>query len=609
MAAHPAQPKPARALPTEECDLVMKGGITSGVIYPSTVRCLARRYRFRNVGGASVGAIAAAVTAAAEYGRQTGKGTAFAQLDQVDRELRREGFLVSLFKPRPVVRGLYAIYLAAIRKQGPLRTLATVLRQARWVILPLVGWWATLAVTAWWLGSRWWLLPALLGLWAVVIWAVISALSRRVRWTGVVAGLVLSLTWPLLWALPSVGIRAWGDLSRNAFGLVPGSSSEGDALCDWLHRHIQAAAGLPDDRPLTFGMLRHDRSADGTPVAVDLQMMTTDVSTARPTRVPRDLEGYAFDPADLEDVLPAPVLGWLLAEGTPQGRLVMLPEPDKLPVLLGFRMSLSFPLLFTAVPLYAPVAETLDPDPVVHWFSDGGIGSNFPIHFFDAWVPRRPTFALSFAPFPLDREGRILMDESDVGLPPPPNGSRLPRWVRVESMGAFVSQMLDTMQSWRDTMQSEIPGFRDRVYEARLDKEAGEGGLNLGMDAATIERLQSRGERVGQAIVNTFHWEQHFFTRYLVLMQQLELGLVGGEAVRPGGRRSGVGEAFGGWRERFSAADVGAAELFGRPRAWLPPAGAATWDLVEAAERWADFGGYLTDQPRPRPVMRVIADV
>ncbi len=54
------------------CDLVMKGGITSGVVYPLAVVELARKYRFRCIGGTSAGAIAAVVTAAAEYGRDSG---------------------------------------------------------------------------------------------------------------------------------------------------------------------------------------------------------------------------------------------------------------------------------------------------------------------------------------------------------------------------------------------------------------------------------------------------------------------------------------------------------------------------------------------------------
>jgi hypothetical protein len=51
------------------CDLVMKGGITSGVIYPELISQLSTRYRFKNIGGTSAGAIAAAACAAAEYGR------------------------------------------------------------------------------------------------------------------------------------------------------------------------------------------------------------------------------------------------------------------------------------------------------------------------------------------------------------------------------------------------------------------------------------------------------------------------------------------------------------------------------------------------------------
>ena len=162
------------------------------------------------------------------------------------------------------------------------------------------------------------------------------------------------------------------------------------------------------------------------------------------------------------------------------------------------------------------------------------------------------------------------------------------------------------MQNWRDTLQSEIPGFRDRVYEARLDKWAGEGGLNLGMDVETVRRLQARGDRVGAAIAGGFDWDQHFFTRFVVTMQQLELGLLGAEAPREAG---GVQAALSPRRDRFSAGDLGARELFGRDATWIRAAGEATWDLVAAANRWADFGRFVGDAPRPRPVMRIIPDV
>jgi hypothetical protein len=278
--------------------------------------------------------------------------------------------------------------------------------------------------------------------------------------------------------------------------------------------------------------------------------------------------------------------------------------PDRIPVLLGFRLSLSFPLVVTALRLYAPQLETPQGPPVEHWFSDGGIGSNFPVHFFDAWVPSRPTFALSFASLPVDAAGRLLPGESDVGLPPTPSEIRFPRWIPVGDMGAFVAQILEIMQNWRATMQAELPGFRDRVYEARLDKAAGEGGLNLGMDAATIRRLQDRGTRVGEAIAETFDWDQHFFTRYLIAMQQLELGLLGNMSEGGPVLRRGVHGALEARLADFAAGDVRARELFGRDANWLRQAGAASWEI--AAGHGA-VGGLRAIPERPAPAQAVDA--
>ena len=594
-------------IPAEECDVVMKGGITSGVVYPSAVLRLSGRYRFRNVGGASVGAIAAALTAAAEFGRLTGGGTGFQQLGVINDEMGQDGFLLSLFKPRAEAKGLYSIYLAVIQKGGLIRLAATVIRQTLWVLLLIAAWWGSLVMTAVLLDELWWLVPALVGGWAALVWLVIWAIARNIGWAALGIGILTSLAWPLLFAPASIAMTGWSDLSENGFGLVSGSTQDEEALCDWLHRHIQTAAGLPADRPLTFGMLRAHPATDGEPARIGLQMMTTNLSTSRPMRLPKDLAGYSFAADDLDGVLPAPVIRWLERKGTREGGLFRLPGEDDLPVLLAFRLSLSFPLLFTAVRLWAAAPETLKSDPAAHWFSDGGITSNFPIHFFDAWMPRRPTFSLSFSPFPVGPDGRLLADESDLGLPPEPNGSRLPRWVDVRGMGGFGAQILETMQNWRDTLQSELPGFRDRVYEARLDKDAGEGGLNLAMDVGTIQRLQDRGGRVGTAIADTFDWDQHFFNRYVVAMQQLENGLLGGES--RGRERGGVHGAFSGRRDRFKAGDVGAVELFGHDALWLRSAGEATWTLVTAAERWADFGRYVSDIPRPQPVMRIIPEV
>ena len=53
-----------------QCDLVMRGGIASGIVYPRAIAKLAENYDFRSIGGTSVGAIAAAGTAAAALGAE-----------------------------------------------------------------------------------------------------------------------------------------------------------------------------------------------------------------------------------------------------------------------------------------------------------------------------------------------------------------------------------------------------------------------------------------------------------------------------------------------------------------------------------------------------------
>jgi predicted acylesterase/phospholipase RssA len=64
----------------QECDIVMKGGVTSGVVYPLTVVELAKRYRLRSIGGTSAGALAAAITAAAEFNRA---GDGFGKIEKI----------------------------------------------------------------------------------------------------------------------------------------------------------------------------------------------------------------------------------------------------------------------------------------------------------------------------------------------------------------------------------------------------------------------------------------------------------------------------------------------------------------------------------------------
>src|SRR3954464_766739 len=96
----------------DEADMVMKGGITSGVVYPLAVCELAKQYRFRNLGGSSAGGIAAAFAAAAEYARDTG---GYQRLAELPRTLGTNP--EELCKPAPGTEPVFKLLKAAINKK------------------------------------------------------------------------------------------------------------------------------------------------------------------------------------------------------------------------------------------------------------------------------------------------------------------------------------------------------------------------------------------------------------------------------------------------------------------------------------------------------------
>src|ERR1700759_161695 len=97
--------------PALSCDIVMKGGITSGVVYPLALVALSDKYRFANIGGTSAGAMAAGAAPAAEYGRGI-PGAGFDRLATVPKDVGPR--LLSFFQATPKLRPLYNIFIAAL---------------------------------------------------------------------------------------------------------------------------------------------------------------------------------------------------------------------------------------------------------------------------------------------------------------------------------------------------------------------------------------------------------------------------------------------------------------------------------------------------------------
>jgi predicted acylesterase/phospholipase RssA len=553
-----------------ECDLVMKGGITSGVVYPGIVLELAGKYRFRSIGGTSAGAIAAAICAAAEYGRQTGSGGGMPELEEAVEDLKQDKFLLSLFQPTREARPLFDAALAAATSTGPkltrFRELAITATQGR----PAVG-----------------IVGIVLGAGLVLLQvAAFRGFSLPL------ALLLLLVSVPLFGAvligsgLVSIALllrSTYRSLGSSHFGVCPGMRQEGyedEALVEWLNRRIQACAGLPESgAPLTVKQLAEQ--------GIELRMMTTDLSFARPIVMPGGLAEYMFSAAEMRTRFPEQVVKKMLGD-QPDDLYALMPT-DELPVVVAARLSLSFPGLLSAMPLYLADPDT-GPDALPHLFSDGGIASNFPLQFFDSWFPGRPTFGIDLADHPAAGEDVFMLTDPSLRFPP--------RWKGVTSVGGFAGQIKDTMQNWRDSMQMQLPGYRDRVCQVRL--HPGEGGLHIYMPPELIEGLIARGHKAGQKILDTFdaaEWDRHRCVRYLVLMQMLQENL---------------------HKSQEPLADFSSRLLHGFPdftyprdAAWCALGWAATAELVEMSADWGAGGGAINfegppDTPVPKAVMRVV---
>lgn len=645
-------------LPKLECDLVMRGGITSGLVYPRAVAEIARHYIFRSIGGTSAGAIAATVTAAAEYGRRTGHSSKlhgktvdpFTRLAAIPEELSgRPGgqttALMQLFVPQRATQPLHRLLLVfldgktyndtAARFQAfflalilgfPLAAFlgalpgfligATVFKDEVRALLAVPAPQAAFAIH---LAS---------GLAMMVLACALSffllALARRTIWliVGIVAviciatSVVLAVIYtqrfdPLMplrmivvdagWLLSLVGVllttfiafsgailgatlgairRVRKALPRNMYGICSGVANRNaygvPGLTDWLHGIVQNVAGRPrNGPPLTVGDLWHlDRYGPSPDRAmadraeINLALVTSNITLGLSHRFPR-LEtqrgSLYFRKADFDRLFPPTIVAWMIDKAqtpeigvdVPEGTY-RIPASHNLPILLGARLSMSFPFLLSAVPLY--VVDWADeehasrtgryPLRACH-FSDGGLTSNFPIQIFDAPIPSRPTFGINLLPShtsievvspasdaepnlevvakhlgiaggPAPAPGRYsrgrpaargkgtYADEASFVWMPSDNAMSRDRILRFNrfheqgegSVAGFSEALFDTARNWADTEKMFMPGYRDRIVHVSLSDS--EGGLNLNMDPHVIQAIGRRGEIAGRALVARF---------------------------------------------------------------------------------------------------------
>lgn len=565
------------------CDLVLKGGVVDGVVYPGVLVELARGYRFQSLAGTSVGAIAAAITAACEYARRFGSNRGFDEvLRKIPKELAEDAqgqpgrtVIRSLFQTVPALRRLFDLVvdvLAAPRGTLAKDSLKAVAKHYGCVLARsfLAG---VLSVPLVVLASQ--LLAFAHQMSAVIFISDLPALSpitadSLVLFAGKSLGVgLLAALLGFIGALISDYLHLTG---QPGFGFCSGLSNDGgqsEGLIEWLHRGIQGAAGLTLARPLTFADLWDapcgPKNANGTPEpkSIDLRMMTTCVSHSRPYELPlvdastrlffklSEWQHY-FPPAILEhlkaisprytdtsvDFYPGGTKlngsRWPDMQNSPHPLLNACEREDlrelpagNLPVLVAVRLSMNFPILFQAVPLWAIDHERGRIDqgaPMFKkaWFADGGITANFPLHIFDNPIPAWPTFGIF-----LDEASR--KEKSPGQLETEHSGEKLKKslskfhttgrsekWTSIReptvqgrsSNGPgfvdYLMALFGTAKDWANNANLRMPGVRDRVVVVYKNGMTG-GGLNLKILPESISKLAyDHGTAAGQELAKKF---------------------------------------------------------------------------------------------------------
>lgn len=566
--------------PLEYCDLVMKGGITSGVIYPAAAYEISQKYSFKNIGGTSAGAIAAAVVAAAELGRRSGsiaqdsqKKTGFDVVRDLSSDIAKDGKLLKLFTPDKKTTKIFDVVLNTLGHQT---VVGKVLSAVTGVLFAAFF----LSLVCFLFGLA---LPTVL--FALIKWHSLGACLYVVRSHPCVcffAGAPLGLAFALIASVISGILKTIKALATNSFGMCSGmarDSANEVSLTEWIDQQIQSAAGRDaDGKPVTFGDLWDAKAYEGetfeTEKRINLEVVTTSLTEGRPFSIPFRNDALYFDPAELAGLFPARIVDAIIsasqlaeqkeAELPPENRpkqperpicspsdenkrLVRLPDSRELPILIATRMSLSFPGLLSAVPFYRvdyTISRNQDQSASQYptrvgtkvWFSDGGICSNFPINFFDSPIPRWPTFGINLTSAPLTQCCTSNRPpEKFVSMLPPAAPARLvwnnlgdAAWTPsgvveqrspLDCIARFTHAIFNTMQNWRDNLQAIAPGYRDRIVSVELCKD--EGGLNLNMPNNLIHTLTERGTLSGQ-MLNNFDFSQHVFTRFRVALCALD---------------------------------------------------------------------------------------
>jgi len=266
----------------------------------------------------------------------------------------------------------------------------------------------------------------------------------------------------------------------------------------------------------------------------------------------------------------------------------------------------------------------------VNWFSDGGICSNFPIHFFDAWLPTRPTFGINLIPMPQEAfteekneikpQYQSLLDVDVISKAdhdavfdavisktvhvPRADQPIAPEWREVKGLKAFAQAIFSAAQNYRDTTQAMLPSYRERIVQVRFDPH--EGGLNLAMTPETIKAIQQKGEKAAEKLSQYFRFPHHQWVRFQVLVALMEKQL---KQMEDALRKINYEQLMQEQIALQTHEDLNERFPYPRPEDWCNEAIKRVEALRDLVQQWDRQKYLIEDSPRPEPVLRVTPEL
>lgn len=232
---------------------------------------------------------------------------------------------------------------------------------------------------------------------------------------------------------------------------------------DEFYRWIKEKLGETDrGEELTFGDLRRNELAEGYPPVYyhKVQVIVSDITDGRLVVLPRD----------------ADKLGW--------------DDPDRVPVALAVRMSMSFPFFFEPVRRPVPMDNGAE-----HLIIDGGMLSNFPVWLFDApegTEAKRKTYGLKL--IRKDTRQPIVEPGSSLIVP----DAEVPEKQKRLTMIGYMSRMVSTMMAAPDRLYIEQEKFANTIGIPTL----GVGTMDFKMSDELKDGLYESGRKEAEAFLD-----------------------------------------------------------------------------------------------------------